>query len=381
MRFFHLADLHIGKIVNGYSMIEDQLVVLQQVITLIKEHHPDAVILAGDVYDRRNPPVEAVRIFSDFISEVVLSEGVPVLAIGGNHDSGERLNFGAELLSQAGFYLAGSFSWPVPKVRLFDADGPVDIYLLAYADLALIREMCPETQGMDYSEAMSWVITHISLDAPRNILVAHGMVAGDLPPETSDSERTLSVGGTDSWPVQLTSSFSYTALGHLHRAQKVTFEKVQYAGSLLAYSFSEEGQQKVVLEVDMSSDGSIGINRLPLNASHPLRTVRGELNNILENAPLSDYREDYLQVILTDKGELIEPMQRLKQAFPRIMLLKRDLQNTDETMSEKNLPLSENKDPMGLFCDFYKLVTGEEADNKRQQVMQQVLERLERRNL
>jgi exonuclease SbcD len=378
MRFFHLADLHIGKMVNGYSMIDDQRMVLQQVTDLLNTHRPDALILAGDIYDRRNPPVEAVQLFNDFISRVVLEAKVPVVAVGGNHDSGERLNFGADLLSQAGFYLAGSFTWPVQRLRLQDADGPVDLHLLPYADTALIHQVCQETQGMTYADAMAWVLSHIELQVPRNILVTHGMVAGDLPPQTSDSERALSVGGTESWPVELAAPFSYTALGHLHRPQRVSYDRVRYAGSLLAYSFSEEGQQKVMLDVTLAADGSLDVSSIPLTAPHPLRTVQGALEDLLDGGPHADYRQDYLQIILTDKGALVEPMQRLKQVFPRVMLLKRQSLNIADNMESTGISAGSGKDPMALFSDFYRLVRDQDPSQGQAEVMRGVFQDVER---
>ena len=271
MKLFHLADLHIGKKVNGYSMIDDQRFVLDQVIARIRAEQPDALILAGDIYDRRNPPVEAVALFDAFVSQVVLELDVPVLAIGGNHDGGERLGFANAIQAKAGLHLAGAFSWPLPKVRLTDADGPVDVYLMAYADLAVLHQLVPETEGMDYAQAMDHVLSQTALDpAARNVLVAHGVVTGDEALATCDSERTLSIGGTEFWQSASLAAFDYVALGHLHQAQRAGSDRIRYAGSLLQYSFSEENQQKVMLSVQLSADGALQIEALPLN---PLRRL------------------------------------------------------------------------------------------------------------
>ena len=200
MRFFHLADLHIGKKVNGYSMVDDQRVILKQVTRLIAQEKPNALILAGDIYDRRNPPIEAVSLFDEFVSEVVLDLKVPILAIGGNHDGGERLGFANAIQAKVGLHLVGNFTWPIPKVRFEDEKGPVDVYLMAYADLAVLHTVVPETEGLSYVQAMDWILNHTEVDEKaRNVLVAHGVVTGDDELVTSDSERVLSIGGTEYW--------------------------------------------------------------------------------------------------------------------------------------------------------------------------------------
>lgn len=385
MKFFHLADLHIGKKVNGYAMTDDQRQVLSQVRAHIERERPDAVILAGDIYDRRNPPVEAVALFDDFLSRVVLELGVPVLAIGGNHDGGERLGFANAIQARAGLHLAGAFSWPLPKVRLEDADGPVDVTLMAYADLAVLHTLVPETADMNYPEAMAWVLGHHTIDhSVRNVLVAHGFVTGDAPLETCDSERVLTIGGTEYWQSAALADYDYVALGHLHQAQRAGSDRIRYAGSMLPYSFSEEGQEKVMLEVDLAGDGSITVEPIVLRPPHALVTVRGTLEHLLtvpeEVAP---YKEDYLRVILEDQGTLLEPMQRLKSCYPRVMLMERECQL--ETRLDAALPQAETggrkRTPLEMFTAFYEQVTDAPPTPEMQTLMQEIFDDVQKEAL
>lgn len=385
MKLFHLADLHIGKKVNGYSMIDDQRFVLDQVVARIRAERPDALILSGDIYDRRNPPVEAVALFDAFVSQVVLELDVPVLAIGGNHDDGERLGFANAIQAKAGLHLAGAFSWPLPKVRLTDADGPVDVYLMAYADLAVLHQLVPETEGMDYAQAMDHVLSQTPLDpAARNVLVAHGVVTGDEALATCDSERTLSIGGTEFWQSASLAAFDYVALGHLHQAQRAGSDCIRYAGSLLQYSFSEENQQKVMLSVQLSADGALQIETLPLNPLRRLVTVRGMLENLLTVPPeLSAHRDDYLRVVLEDAGSLLEPMQRLKSCYPYIMLLERASELS--TLTDQALPqaqqIGKKRTPLEMFTAFYEQVTDAPADDELCALMQEIFEEVQKETL
>lgn len=385
MKFFHLADLHIGKKVNGYSMIDDQRFILEEVLARIEAERPDALILAGDIYDRRNPPVEAVALFDDFVSRVVLDLSVPVLAIGGNHDGGERLGFANAIQARAGLYLAGTFQWPLPKVRLDDEDGPVDIYLMAYADLAVLHQVVPETAALDYPQAMDWILAHTALDtAARHVLVAHGVVTGDTPLETCDSERVLSIGGTEFWQSASLAAFDYVALGHLHQAQTAGSTHIRYAGSLMQYSFSEEKQQKVMLSVTLAADGAVEVEALPLSALRRLVTIEGTLDTLLAvPETVAPHRDDYLRVILDDTGELLEPMQRLKQCYPHIMLMERraQLKTWDTQMMPQVDATTTKRTPLEMFNAFYEQVTDTPAEEAMCALMQEVFAEVEKEAL
>lgn len=384
MKFFHLADLHIGKKVNGYSMIDDQRVLLDQIVAHLAADKPDALILAGDIYDRRNPPVEAVALFDDFVSRVVLEQQVPILAIGGNHDGGERLGFANAIQAKAGLHLVGSFAWPLPKVRLYDADGPVDVTLMAYADLAVLHALVPETAELDFPQAMDWVLRHTDLDpAARQVLVAHGVVTGDAPLETCDSERELSIGGMEYWQSASLAGFDYVALGHLHQAQRAGSERIRYAGSLMQYSFSEENQQKVMLSVTLDKDGALNVQPLPLVGPRRLVTVKGLLDELLSVPErVRVHQNDYLRVVLEDTGSLLEPMQRLKQCYPNIMLMER--QALPEVVLDQPLPQAAEgtkRSPLDMFAAFYEQVMEEAPGEELCAVMKSVFDEVQKEDV
>lgn len=380
MRFFHLADLHIGKKVNGYSMVDDQRAILQQVTACIAKEKPDALILAGDIYDRRNPPIEAVSLFDDFVSEVVLDLQVPILAIGGNHDGGERLGFANAIQAKVGLHLVGNFTWPIPKVRFEDEEGPVDVYLMAYADLAVLHTVVPETAELNYVQAMDWVLNHTDVDETvRNVLVAHGVVTGEDELVTSDSERVLSIGGTEYWKSASLSKFDYVALGHLHQQQRAGSENIRYAGSLMQYSFSEEKHQKVMLDVVLSEKNRIQYTPIPLDAPHKLVTIKGYLEDLLKvPMDIKGHQEDYLRVILEDQGSLIEPMQRLKSCYPNIMLLERQAVLVANTDAVAPIAKKSALSPLALFETFFEQVTEQTPAKEMSAIMQEIFEEVQK---
>lgn len=360
MRMFHMADLHIGKKLNQVSLLEDQQYMLDQTIALINQQRPDVLLLAGDIYDRRNPSVEAVQLLDAFLSRVVLECRVPVLAISGNHDSGERLGFAHHILSRAGLHIAGRLHLPVPNVTLQDAWGPVTFHLLSYGDLATLRYALQTEEALDYQQAMEQVLQTINLeDGQRHVLLAHGVVAGSEELEYSDSERELTIGGTEFWSSSLLSGFCYVALGHLHSCQRSGTDCIRYAGSPLKYSFSEERHQKGILQVDLAADGSVEVTQLPLTSLRDMRTIRGNLTDLLqEDVVQSANSQDFIRAILTDYGELLEPMARLREKYPNALTLEREHQLLAEAMQQYKRIDLQNQTPGQLFADFYSQVTG-----------------------
>lgn len=360
MRMFHMADLHIGKKLNQVSLLEDQQYMLDQTIALINQQRPDVLLLAGDIYDRRNPSVEAVQLLDAFLSRVVLECRVPVLAISGNHDSGERLGFAHHILSRAGLHIAGRLHLPVPNVTLQDAWGPVTFHLLSYGDLATLRYALQTEEALDYQQAMEQVLQTINLeDGQRHVLLAHGVVAGSEELEYSDSERELTIGGTEFWSSSLLSGFCYVALGHLHSCQRSGTDCIRYAGSPLKYSFSEERHQKGILQVDLAADGSVEVTQLPLTPLRDMRTIRGNLTDLLqEDVVQSANSQDFIRAILTDYGELLEPMARLREKYPNALTLEREHQLLAEAMQQYKRIDLQNQTPGQLFADFYSQVTG-----------------------
>ncbi len=380
MRMFHMADLHIGKKLNQVSLLEDQRHILEQTVARIKSGQPDVLLLAGDIYDRRNPSVEAVQLLDDFLSRVVLECHVPVIAIGGNHDSGERLDFVQGILSGAGLHIAGRCALPLARVTLRDAWGPVVFHLFPYGDLPTLRYILQSTEPLEYPRAAEAVLRTLEADLAdggRHVLLSHGMIAGagsteaDL--ERSDSEHALTVGGTNFWTSPLLQQFSYVALGHLHGCQQSGAPHIRYAGSPLKYSFSEEHQQKGLLQVDLDGDGRVRVETLPLTPLREMRTIRGELRALLEEDTAPERERDFIRAVLTDYGELLEPMARLREKYPNTLTLEREHQQLTEPLQTYRQADLRSRTPEELFAGFYAQVTGNVMQEAERAVLQDCL--------
>lgn len=376
MRFFHLADLHIGKKVNQVSMLDAQRNILQQILAHTETHQPDAILLAGDLYDRRNPSLEAIQVLDAFLTELVLEKKIPVLAIGGNHDSGERLDFVNGLLAKAGLYMEGAMQLPVPVVRLHDADGAVDFHLLPFGDVPTLQHLLHEEDN-DYGNLMKKVVDNMVLatDA-RHVLMHHGLVLGYEPFDTSESERDLFIGGTDYWRSDRLREFSYVALGHLHRAQKSMDAHIRYSGSPLKYSFSEETHCKQCLCVELDAGGHCDVQALPLVAERDMVTLTGSLEALLRrDGAFQQHQDDYVRVVLTDSGELLDPMARLRQVYPNIMLLERNgtPEPGDGIQQQRGGRVLASRTPEVLFGLFYEQMTGAEPNDNQWHYMKDLL--------
>ena len=372
LRFLHLGDLHFGKIVNSFSMIEDQQYVLEQVKEYVKKYKPDAVLLAGDIYDRSVPPARAVSLYSQFLRDVLMELKTPVLAVAGNHGA-DLISFGHELFEAAHYYVAGRYTKEMKKVVLQDEHGPVNVYLLPFADYAVVREAHQDETIKSLDEAMRVTLESNPINKEeRNVLVTHAFVVGGEDPQESDSEKKLVVGGKESVSATHFEPFDYVALGHLHRTQKVGSDKIRYSGSLLKYSFSEENYQKSVTMIDLSGTGELTCELLPLTPRRDLRTLTGQLDDLL-NQPGS---EDYLRVILTDKGQLLEPMAKLRQVYPNVMILDLLENNSDFKGSGLTKKAREQKTPEQLFADFYEHHKGETIHEEGAQLITQLIQQL-----
>lgn len=384
MRMFHMADLHIGKKLNQASLDQDQRHMLHQVVKRIQMQKPDVLLLSGDIYDRRNPSIEAVELLDDFLSEVVLRCKVPVIAISGNHDSGERLGFASSILTKAGLHIAGRMELPVPQTILYDQWGPVVFHQLSYGDLSTIKYLLQTEDSMDYQTAMQTVLNTIELsyeNHTRHVLLAHGVVAlvdengkaADCDTlERSDSERELTIGGTEFWTSDMLDGFQYVALGHLHSCQRSGSNHIRYAGSPLKYSFSEEHHIKGILQIDMDGEGNIMVEQLPLESLHDLRTIRGNLQDLLAyNVVHADNHLDYIRAIVTDYGELLEPMARLREQYPNVLLMEREHQMLAEPMDQYQHVDITAVQPETLFERFYQQITGVTMTDSESEIMQQ----------
>lgn len=335
MKFLHLSDLHLGKRVYGYSMLEDQRVILEQIVLLAKEKQVDAVLIAGDIYDKTVPPGEAVRLF-DWFFTALCREQITVLAISGNHDSGERLDFGRTLLAQQGMHLAGTYDSVLEAVTLCDGDGcRVQFHLLPWLRPMELRERLQLEQSSQQCAVQAVLEQADWEEHARHVLLAHTFVTvgGELPAQ-SDSE-IVPVGGVDAVDAALFDRYDYAALGHIHRPQRLGRDCVRYAGSPLKYSFSEAKYAKSVPLVTIHTEGEPEITLLPLVPRHDLREIRGRLEDVIsETTVQAGEPEDYIRVILTDEEELYDPQGALKAVYPNLMRLDFDNSRTRTAESE-----------------------------------------------
>ncbi|CAL92816.1 exonuclease SbcCD subunit D [Azoarcus olearius] len=329
MRFLHTADWHLGRVYHGVSLLEDQAHVLRDFVRLAGETRPDAILIAGDVYDRSVPPADAVRLLDETLTELVVGLAIPVVLIAGNHDGPDRLAFGASLLGRAGLTVRGPVDASVAPVRLRDAHGEVAIYPLPYAEPALVRSAFGEEALADHHAALGAQLRAIRAAhaaGTRSVVVAHAFVLGG---SESESERPLSVGGSGAVGAELFAGFDYVALGHLHRPQQAGGEHIHYSGSLLKYSFAEAGHAKSVNLVEMDAAGRCTVERVALAPRRDLRIVEGTLADIIAGAAADPGRDDYLLARLSDSGALLDAMGKLRTAYPNALAIERPLHAGD----------------------------------------------------
>ena len=355
MRFFHLSDLHLGKRVNEFSMLPDQAHILGRILALAEEERPEAVVIAGDVYDKPAPPAEAVTLFDGFLCSLVRL-GTRVLAVSGNHDSPERLAFASRLLRGGGVYLSPVYDGTLEPVTLRDEFGPVRFYLLPFLKPASVRRFFPEKAIESYTDALAAALDSAGADpGERNVLVAHQFVTGA---EGSDSEER-SVGGADDVDAAVFDGFDYVALGHLHRPQSVGGQdRLRYCGSPLRYAFSEAGQKSVTL-VELGEKGSLAVRSLPLTPLREMREIRGAFAVLADpGARGGAGAEDYLHIILTDEEEIPDAVGRLRQVYPNLMRLNYDNTRTRAGLSPLGAAEPERRTPLELFGEFYEKQNG-----------------------
>ena len=375
MKFLHISDLHLGKQVAEFSLLEDQKHVLRQILSLAAEHKADAVVLAGDLYDKPVPPAEAVTVLDWFLTELS-KMGIPALVISGNHDSPERLDFGSGLLSASHVHMAGRFTGTPRCVTIGEGEDAADFYLLPFIRPGNVRAFYPDEDIRSYDDAMRCVMRHITLSEERpSVLVAHQFVtAGGVQPERSDSE-VLSLGGTDNVDVSNFLLFTYVALGHIHRPQRLTRDSVRYAGSPLKYSFSEVNHQKSAALVTLHGRSEPEVELLPLTPLHDMQEIRGPLEALLLAAEKEKSgREDYLHVTLTDREPVSDPLHRLRQVYPNIMRLDFAAHGSEEQEdADFSAHEPEKKTPEQLFDDFYVQMHGEQLGDEEKTLVRSLM--------
>lgn len=382
MKFFHLSDLHIGKQLHRYNLKEDQQVILKEVITYAKELRPDAIVIAGDIYDKSVPSAEAVNVFDEFLTDLSeITPEIPILIISGNHDSPDRLKYASEILKRHHIYLAGNVperpEEHIEKVTLHDAYGEVDFYLLPFMKPAYVKNIFADGTPETYSDAVKEIIKREKIDYKdkRNILVSHQFYVGEKAesPETCDSE-VFSVGGIDNVDIGSVKEFDYVALGHLHGAQCIGKPEIRYCGTLLKYSVSESTQNKSLTVVTLKAKGEKPeIENYPL---HPLRDVRkkkGTLDEIIKEAPETE-KDDYISITLTDEIDPYKPKEQLERIFSHILEIRVDNQRTRTKLKEMDEELV-MKDPFTSFAEFYKEMQGREMNGEEETIMKEIFDK------
>lgn len=352
MKFIHLSDLHLGKRVNAFSMIDDQKDIVKKILKVIKEEKPDAVLIAGDIYDKPVPSVEAVELFDDFLKQLSRQK-LQVFIISGNHDSPERMAFAAELIEASGIHIAPVYGGKVEPVSLRDAYGTVNIYMLPFIKPVHVRSVFPEEKAESYTEALDVAISHMEVDKEeRNILLTHQFVTGAV---RSESEE-ISVGGSDNVDASVFSAFDYVALGHIHGPQHVGRETIRYCGTPLKYSFSEAEQHKSVTVVELGEKGQVGISTVPLIPLHDMRRIRGTYLEVTARSFYQDMdTEDYVQITLTDEEDIPDGLQKLRIIYPNLMRLEYDNSRTKQNRFIECAEETRQKSELELFAEFYEL--------------------------
>lgn len=351
MKFLHLADLHLGKRVNGFSMLEDQAHILRQILAILDGEQPDGVLIAGDVYDKSVPSVEAVELLDGFLTEL-RTRGVPVLLISGNHDSPERLAFGGRVMDSCGIHISPVYDGALAPVTLHDTFGPVHVWLLPFVKPAHVRRWFPDADIESYTDAVAEAVAHMDIDtAARNVLVTHQFVTGG----TRSGSEELSVGGTDNVDSGVFAPFDYVALGHLHGAQHIGRETIRYAGSPLKYSFSEARQHKSVTVVTLGEKGDVQVRTAALTPLRELREIRGSYDELTARSfyEHTTYRSDYLHLILTDEQDVFDAMSRLRTIYPYLMTLDYDNARTRAAGGMSVPAETERRTPSELFEALY----------------------------
>lgn len=374
MKFIHLSDLHLGKRVNEFSMLEDQECILTKIINIIDSEKPQGVIIAGDVYDKSVPSAEAVELFDDFLVRLAKRD-LNVFVISGNHDSSERIAFGGRLMVKSKIYMSPVFDGKVEPITVEDDFGDLNIYMLPFIKPANVRRFYPENNIVSYTDALKTVIDSMEIDeTKRNVLITHQFVTGAV---RSDSED-ISVGGSDNVDVSVFEGFDYVALGHIHRSQKCGSEYIRYSGTPLKYSFSEVKDKKTVTMVDINAKGDVALDFIELIPKRDMVEIKGTydeltLKSFYEN---TSYRDDYVHVTLTDEEDIPDVLTKLRVIYKNIMKLDYDNKRT-RTMNEINgADNVKEKTPLEHFSEFYELQNGQPMSLEQTKFVSDIIERL-----
>ena len=374
MKLIHLSDLHLGKRVNEYSMLEDQAYILKKIVNVIDDEKPEAVIIAGDVYDKSMPSAEAVQLFDDFLYHLARRR-LRVFVISGNHDSPERIAFGSRIMDGSGIHLSPVYDGRITPVSMEDEYGSVDVYMLPFLKPAHVRQFCPEEKIVSYTDAVRWVIGRLPLRPDhRNVLVTHQFVTGATRSESED----VSVGGSDNVDAGVFAPFDYVALGHLHSPQNCGSEQIRYCGTPLKYSFSEARDTKSVSIVELGDKGCLSVRTVPLVPRHDLVELRGSyaeltLRSFYEN---TSWQEDYTHITLTDEEDIPDAVGKLRTIYHRLMKLDYDNRRTRSHAEINGAAAVESKTPPELFAEFYELQNDQPMNGEQSAFIAALIEKI-----
>lgn len=370
MRFLHIADLHLGKQMNDLSLLPDQEFILGQIVSIAESERADAVLIAGDVYQRSSPQAEAMALFDSFVSQLV-NAGKKVFVISGNHDSAQRVSYFASLIKSSGVYVTEAFDGTLQSVALKDRDGEIVVWMLPFLRPSQVKRKLPEEKIATYQDAVEAVLRQTPVDPKkRNILLCHQFITGS---ETSDSEERA-VGGLDNIDAAVFDAFDYVALGHIHKPQKLLRDTLRYAGSPLKYSFSEASHNKSVTVVDVLEKGEVAVHTLPLYPLHDVRLIEGKLDELMA----MPYSEDYLWVTVRDELPPPDARVTLSVNFPNMMKFSIVNSRTKQDIDVLAAQSMENKTIPELFSDFYRLQNNDRAPGEaHRKILMKVLKELE----
>ena len=373
MKLIHLSDLHIGKRVNEYSMIEDQEYILSEILKIVDEEEPNGILIAGDVYDKAVPTAEAVGLLNGFLTSIA-DRGIPVFIISGNHDSPERMAFGSKLMEKSGVFISGVYDGKAEPYSLYDEYGRVNIYLLPFVKPAHVRRFYEEEIN-SYTDALGIAAEKMSIDTEaRNVLVTHQFVTGA---ERSESEE-LSVGGSDNVDASVFSDFDYVALGHIHKPQSMDGDRIRYSGSPLKYSFSEAKDHKSVTVVELFEKGRRTVRTVPLNPLREMVEIKGSyaeitLKSFYENTTL---KSDYVHVTLTDEEDVVDAVGKLRAIYRNLMKLDYDNARTRKAAEINGAAEAEIKSPLELFSEFYILQNNSPMSDEQTAFVSELIEKI-----
>ena len=373
MKFVHLSDLHLGKRVNEYSMLEDQEYILTKIINIIDDEKPAGVIIAGDVYDKSIPSAEAVQMFDDFLTRLA-KRNLQVFIISGNHDSPERMSFGSRLMDQSGIHISQVYDGKITPFTLQDESGDVNIYMLPFVKPAHVKRFSDESIE-SYTDAIRVAIAEMKVDqSARNLLITHQFVTGATRSESED----ISVGGSDNVDVSVFDGFDYVALGHIHSPQNCTSERVRYCGTPLKYSFSEAKDNKSITVVELEEKGNISVKTVSLVPMRDMVEIKGKYNEIMlksfyEN---TSYQEDYIHITLTDEEDIVDAIGKLRTVYHNLMKLDYDNKRTRSVSQVDGAVDVETKTPIELFSDFYELQNNQPMSNEQKAFVEDLIDQV-----